>query len=148
MLTRVTSEFQITSCQCNKDKKIVHNAAMSQNAGVLSDFFSCDSFVTLYELFELFLDEGKLSAIDFIEYQTTLTPTRIYQRCLFDDSPTPLLFGFLSIDDTFILKRCDDSRNGPSRYSHPVTDVRYGYARIGKKDTEQSKLIVRQIIVF
>ena len=39
MLTRVTSEFQITSCQCNKDKKIVHNAATGQNAEVLGDFF-------------------------------------------------------------------------------------------------------------
>ena len=39
MLTRVTSEFQITSCQCNKDKKIIHNAAMGQNAEVLGDFF-------------------------------------------------------------------------------------------------------------
>lgn len=97
---------------------------MSQNAEVLGDFFPCDSFVALYELFELFLVEGKLSAIDFIECQTTLTPTRIYQKCLFDDSPAPLLFGFRSIDDTFILKRCDDSRNGPSRYSHPVTGVR------------------------
>lgn len=124
MLTHVTSEFQITSCQCNKDKKIAHSATMGQNAEVLGDFFPCDSFVALYELFELFLDEGKLSAIDFIEYQTTLTPTRIYQKGLFDDSPAFLLFGFLSIDDTFILKRCDDSRNGPSRYSHPVTGVR------------------------
>ncbi len=53
---------------------------MSQNAEVLSDFFPCDSFVTLYELFELFLNEGKLSAFDFIEYQTNLTPTRIYPR--------------------------------------------------------------------
>ena len=92
MLTRVTSEFQITSCQCNKNKKIVHNAAMGQNTEVLGDFFPCDSFVALYELFELFLDEGKLSAINFIECQTTLTPTRIYQKGLFDDSPTPLLF--------------------------------------------------------
>lgn len=97
---------------------------MGQNTEVLGDFFPCDSFVALYELFELFLDEGKLSAIDFIECQTNLKPTRIYQKCLFDDSPAPLLFGFLSIDDTFILKRCDDSRNGPSRYSHPVTGVR------------------------
>lgn len=62
MLIRVTSEFQITSCQCNKDKKIVHIAAMGQNAEVLDDFFPCYSFVALYELFELFLDEGKLSA--------------------------------------------------------------------------------------
>lgn len=124
MLPHVTSEFQIASCQCNKDKKIVHNAATGQIAEVLSDFFPCDSFVALYELFELFLDEGKLSAIDFIECQTTLTPTRIYQKCLFDDSPAPLLFGFLSLDDAFILKQCDDSRNGPSRYSHPVTGVR------------------------
>lgn len=124
MLTRVTSEFQITSCQCNKNKKIVHNAAMGQNTEVLGDFFPYDSFVALYELFELFLDEGKLRAINFIECQTTLTPTRIYQKGLFDDSPTPLLFGFLSIDDTFILKRCDDSRNNPSGYSHPVTGVR------------------------
>ena len=121
---------------------------MGQNAEVLGDFFPCDSFVALYELFELFLDEGKLSAIDFIEYQTTLTPARIYQKCLLDDFPAPLLFGFRSIDDAFILKQCDDSRNGPSRYSHPATDVKYGYAQIGKKDTEQSKLIVRQIIVF
>ena len=97
---------------------------MGQSAEVLGVFFPCDSFVVLYELFELFLDEGKLSAIDFIEGQMTLTPTRIYQKCLFDDSPTPLLFGFLSINDTFILKRCDDSQNGPSRYSHPVTGVR------------------------
>ena len=124
MLTRVTSEFQITSCQCNKDKKIVHNTAMGQNTEVLGDFFPCDSFVALYELFELFLDEGKLSAIDFIECQTTLTPTKIYQKCLFDDFPAPLIFGFLSLDDTFIMKRCDDSRNGTSRYSHPVTGVR------------------------
>ena len=109
MLTRVTSEFQITSYQCNKDKKIVHNATMGQNAEVLGVFFPCDSFVVLYELFELFLDEGKLSAIDFIEYQTTLTPTRIYQKGLFDDFPAPLLFGFLSLDDSFVLKRCDDS---------------------------------------
>ena len=148
MLTRVISEFQITSCQCNKGKKIVHNAAMGQNAEVLGDFFPCDSFVTLYELFKLFLDEGKLSAIDFIECQTALTPTRIYQKDLFDDSPAPLLFGFFPLNDSFILKRCDDSRNGPSKYSHPVTGVRQRYARIGKKDTEQSKLIVRQIIVF
>ena len=56
--------------------------------------------------------------------QTALTPTRIYPRWLFDDFPAPLLFGFRSIDDAFILKQCDDSRNGPSRYSHPVTDVR------------------------
>ena len=97
---------------------------MGQNAEVLDDFFPCYSFVALYELFELFLDEGKLSAIDFIEGQTALTPTRIYQNGLFDDSPAPLLFGFLSIDDSFILKRCDDSRNGPSKYSHPVTGVR------------------------
>lgn len=97
---------------------------MGQNAEVLGDFFLCNSFVALYEFFELFLDEGKLSAIDFIEYQTTLTPTRIYQKGLFDDFPAPLLFGFLSIDDTFILKRCDDSRNGPSKYFHPVTGVR------------------------
>lgn len=124
MLIRVTSEFQITSCQCNKDKKIGHNAAMGQNAEVLGDFFPCDSFVALYELFELFLDEGKLSAIDFIECQMTLTPTKISQKGLFDDSPAPLLFGFLSIDDSFILKRCDDSRNGPSKYFHPVTGVR------------------------
>lgn len=62
MLTRVTNEFQITSCQCNKDKKIVHNAAMSQNAEVLGDFFPCDSFVALYELFKLFLDEGRIRA--------------------------------------------------------------------------------------
>ena len=109
MLTRVTSEFQITSYQCNKDKKIVHNATMGQNAEVLGVFFPCDSFVVLYELFEFFLDEGKLSAIDFIEYQTTLTPTRIYQKGLFDDFPAPLLFGFLSLDDSFVLKRCDDS---------------------------------------
>lgn len=101
MLTRVTNEFQITSCQCNKDKKIVHNATMGQNAEVLGVFFPCDSFVALYELFELFLDEGKLNAIDFIKCQTTLTPTRIYQKCLFDDS-----------------------RNDPSRYSHPLTGVR------------------------
>lgn len=121
---------------------------MGQNAEVLGDFFPCDSFVALYELFELFLDEGKLSAIDFIECQTTLTPTRIYQKGLFDDSPTPLLFGFFPLNDSFVLKRCDDSRNGPSKYSHPVTGVRQRYARIGKKDTEQSKLIVRQIIVF
>ena len=97
---------------------------MGQNTEVLGDFFPCDSFVTLYELFELFLDEGKLSAIDFIECQTTLTPTKIYQKCLFDDFPAPLIFGFLSLDDTFIMKRCDDSRNGTSRYSHPVTGVR------------------------
>lgn len=124
MLTRVTSEFQITSCQCNKDKKIAHNAAMDQNTEVLGDFFPCDSFVALYELFELFLDEGKLSAVDFIECQTTLTPTKIYQKGLFDDSPAPLFFGFLSLDDTFILKRCDYSRSGPSKYFHPVTGVR------------------------
>ena len=148
MLTRVTSEFQITSCQCNKDKKIIHNAAMGQNAEVLGVFFPCDSFVALYKFLELFLDEGKLRAINFIECQTNLTPTRIYQKCLFDDSTAPLLFGSFPLNDSFILKRCDDSRNGSSRYSHPVTDVRYGYARIGKKDTEQSKLIVRQIIVF
>lgn len=92
MLTRVTSEFQITSCQCNKDKKIVHNAAMGQNAEVLGDFFP--------------------------------------------------------LDDSFVLKRCDDSRNDPSKYSHPVADVRQQYARIGKKDIKQSKLIVRRIIVF
>lgn len=53
---------------------------MGQNAEVLGDFFPCDSFVALYELFELFLDEGKLSAIDFIECQTTLMSTRIYSR--------------------------------------------------------------------
>ena len=53
---------------------------MGQNTEVLGDFFPCDSFVALYVLFELFLDEGKLSAIDFIEYQTTLTPTKIYPR--------------------------------------------------------------------
>ncbi len=94
MLTRVTSEFQITSCQCNKDKKIAHNAAMGQNTEVLGDFFPCDSFVALYELFELFLDEGKLSAIDFIECQTTLTPTKIYQKGLFDDSPAPSFLDF------------------------------------------------------
>lgn len=121
---------------------------MGQNAEVLGDFFPCDSFVALYELFELFLDEGKLSAIDFIEYQTNLTPTRIYQKCLFDDFSALLLFGSFPLNDSFVLKRCDDSRNGPSRYSHPATDVKYGYAQIGKKDTEQSKLIVRQIIVF
>jgi len=80
MLTHVTSEFQITSRQCNKDKKIVHNTTMGQSAEVLGVFFPCDSFVVLYELFELFLDEGKLSAIDFIECQTTLTPTKIYPR--------------------------------------------------------------------
>ena len=97
---------------------------MGQNTEVLGDFFPCDSFVALYELFELFLDEGKLSAIDFIECQTTLTPTKIYQKCLFDDFPAPLIFGFLSLDDTFIMKRCDDSRNGTSRYSHPVTGVK------------------------
>lgn len=97
---------------------------MGQNAEVLGDFFPCDSFVTLYELFELFLDEGKLGAIDFIECQTTLTPTRIYQRLLFDDFPAPLLFGSFSLNDTFVLKRCDDSRNGPSGYSHPVTGVK------------------------
>lgn len=74
---------------------------MGQNAEVLGVFFPCDSFVALYELFELFLDEGKLNAIDFIKCQTTLTPTRIYQKCLFDDS-----------------------RNDPSRYSHPLTGVR------------------------
>lgn len=97
MLTRVTSEFQITSCQCNKNKKIVHNAAMGQSAEVLGAFFFCDSFVALYEFFELFLDEGKLSAIDFIECQTTFTPTRIYQKGLFDDSPAPsFLDSFLS----------------------------------------------------
>lgn len=62
MLTRVTSEFQITSCQCNKDKKIVHNAAMGQNAEVLGDFFPCDSFVALYEFFELFFAKGKMRA--------------------------------------------------------------------------------------
>lgn len=62
MLTRVTNEFQITSCQCNKDKKIVHNAAMSQNAEVLGDFFPCDSFVALYELFEFFFAEGRVRA--------------------------------------------------------------------------------------
>lgn len=121
---------------------------MSQNAEVLGDFFPCDSFVALYELFELFLDEGKLSAIDFIEYQTNLTPTRIYQKCLFDDFSALLLFGSFPLNDSFVLKRCDDSRNGPSRYSHPVTGVRQRYARIGKKDAKQSKLIVRQIIVF
>lgn len=42
---------------------------MGQSAEVLGAFFSCDSFVALYEFFELFLDEGKLSAIDFIECQ-------------------------------------------------------------------------------
>lgn len=62
MLTRVTSEFQITSCQCNKDKKIVHNAAMGQNAEVLGDFFPCYSFVALYELFEFFFAEGRVRA--------------------------------------------------------------------------------------
>lgn len=96
---------------------------MGQSAEVLGAFFFCDSFVALYEFFELFLDEGKLSAIDFIECQTALMPTRIYQKGLFDDFPAPLLFGLLSLDDTFILKGCDDSRNGPSRYSHPVTGV-------------------------
>lgn len=70
---------------------------MGQSAEVLGAFFPYDSFVVLYELFELFLDEGKLSAIDFIEYQTTLTPTRIYQKGLFDDSPAPsFLDSFLS----------------------------------------------------
>ena len=62
MLTRVTSEFQFTSCQCNKNKKIVHNAAMGQSAEVLGVFFPCDSFVVLYELFELFFAEGRMRA--------------------------------------------------------------------------------------
>lgn len=53
---------------------------MGQNAEVLGDFFPCDSFVALYELFDLFLDEGKLSAIEFIECQMTLTPTKIHPR--------------------------------------------------------------------
>lgn len=97
---------------------------MGQNTEVLGDFFPCDSFVALYELFELFLDEGKLSAIDFIKCQTTLMPTRIYQKGLFDNSLTPLLFGFFPLNDSFVLKRCDDSRSGPSRYSHSVTGVR------------------------
>lgn len=97
---------------------------MGQNSEVLGDFFPCDSFVALYELFDFFLDEGKLSAIDFIECQTTLTPTRIYQKGLFDDSPAPLLFRFFPLNDSFVLKQCDDSRNSPSKYSHPVTGVR------------------------
>ena len=97
---------------------------MGQNAEVLGDFFPCDSFVALYELLEHFLDEVKLSAIDFIECQMALTPTRIYQKGLFDNSLTPLLFGFFPLNDSFVLKRCDDSRNGPSRYSHPATCVR------------------------
>lgn len=97
---------------------------MSQNTEVLRNLFPCDSFIALYELFELLFVEGRMNAIDFIECQTTLTPTRIYQKGLFDDSPAPLLFGFLSLNDSFVLKRCDDSRNGPSRYSHPVTSVR------------------------
>lgn len=62
MLTRVTSEFQITSCQRNKNKKIVHNTAMGQSAEVLGVFFPCDSFVVLYELFELFFAEGRMRA--------------------------------------------------------------------------------------
>lgn len=35
---------------------------MGQNAEVLGDFFPCDSFVALYELFELFLNEGRIRA--------------------------------------------------------------------------------------
>lgn len=97
---------------------------MGQKAEVLGDFFPCDSFVALYELFELFFAEGKLSAIAFIECQTTLTPTRIYQKGLFDNSLTLLLFGFFPLNDSFVLKRCDNSRNSPSKYSHPVTGVR------------------------
>lgn len=78
---------------------------MGQNAEVLGDFFLCNSFVALYELFELFLDEGKLSAIDFIECQTALTPTRIYQKGLFDDFSAPLLFESFPLNDSFVLKR-------------------------------------------
>ena len=118
MLTRVTSEFQITSCQCNKDKKIVHNAAMGQNAEVLGDFFPCDSFVALYELFELFLNEGRIRAKRLSRQQGFIK--KAYLTIL----QPPLLFGFFPLNDSFVLKRCDDSRNGPSGYSHPVTGVK------------------------
>lgn len=35
---------------------------MGQNAEVLGDFFPCDSFVALYELFEFFFAEERVRA--------------------------------------------------------------------------------------
>lgn len=74
MLTRVTSEFQITSCQCNKDKKIVH-----MQPWVKTPKYSVISFLVILSLLFMSFSSSSLMKESWVP-STSLSAKRLSRQ--------------------------------------------------------------------